>query len=397
MTRKGRGHVTLLRLCALLMLAAAVGRLAVITFLPRAVPAAANWGAIDPDFVFRETERRLVERRGALDDADYARVEAAARLDPIADEPFFFFGLRAVLAGKLADAELLLIEARNRNPRNKLARLALLSLYLRTNRVTQAAPELAAFSRLESRAGRFLVPELLPLARTPESRATLVAAIGDQPLMAELLEQLVRDGADPPTILSLAGRQPAPSDGNLARWQSDLIDRLVEQGEIRSARALWARFVGEDPASLIYDLDFRGLKGPPPFNWSLAGNDVGVAERARGGGLDIEYFGRRSAPLAEQLLLLPPGPYRLEFRAEGDADAQGSRLVARISCRGRTATLGEILIRGLTYTPRTASLDFTVPSGCDAQELGFYGQAGEFPNSQRAKITGLSLRPVGGS
>lgn len=380
----------------LIAFAGVVGWLAVMTFLPRAVPAAAAWGAIDPELTFRAANRRLVEQKGVLSEEDYRRIEAATRREPIADEPFLFFGLRAVTAGNLDGAEQLLAEARDRNPRNKLARLALLSLYLRTNRVPQAGAELSAFSRLEGRASRFLVPELLPLVRDPRTRDAVVGAIGDQPLMAELLERLVQDGIDVDTILTLSRRQPARTDGTFAAWQSALLTRMVEAGQVRPARALWSRFVGTNPDGPVYDPEFRGLRGPPPFNWTLASNDIGAAETARGGGLEIDYFGRRAGPLAEQLLLLAPGRYRLEFRAEGGADAQGSRIVARIACRAGGNALGQIVLQGLTYTPRGAAIDFTVPGGCDAQRLGFYGEAGEFPNPQRAKITGLSLRPAGG-
>ena len=393
--RRGIAPAKMLKLFLLIVAATGVAWLAVATYLPRAYPQLRS--PDDPDLVFRETGKQLLATRGRLDDAAYERLAAAMRRQPLASEPFLFFGMRALGAEDLEGAERLLVEACNRDPRSEMARLALMGLYLRTGRVREGSAEVAALVRVMPRAGELLVPELARLAATPASREAVVEAVGDEPVMADVLGLLVQNDVDPDVVLSLARRQPRREDGSFAPWQQSLLAKLVEQDEVRRAHGLWRRFVGAQGNELLYDADFRGLPGPPPFNWELTASDVGAAEQARGGGgLEIEYFGRKSGPLARQLLLLRPGRYRLEFQVEGSANGQGSQIVLQLTCRDGTSLL-DMPFRGLTYTPRGVGADINVPAGCSSQWLSFAGRAGEFPNSQRARVSGLVLRPAGGS
>ena len=386
----------LAKLTVLVLMAAGAAWLSVRTNLPRAVPQAGWISPGDPKLLFRKAAQELIEQKGTLTEERYDELAAAARRDPIAADPFMYFGMRALAANDMAGGERLLVEARHRNPRNRLSRLALMSLYLRTGRIREGGIELAAFARLVPGSGRVLVPELTRLAGDPTAREAVVAAVGDQPVMEDVLTGLVRSGAEPDLVLRLAARQPRRADGTFAPWQGLLLTRLVDNGEVGRAAALWSRFVGAERRGLVYDPEFRGQPGPPPFNWDLAASDVGAAERARGGGLDVEYFGRRAGPLARQLLVLRPGRYRMQFPAEGSGAAQGSRIVLQVTCRGGGAPLLNAPLQGLALTPRTIAHEFTVPAGCDAQWLSFAGQPGEFPNTQRARIGVIALQPVGG-
>ena len=355
-----------------------------------------TWIADDrPARVFSEAGQTLIQNEGRLDDETFARLSAAVQRQPLASEPLFFYGMRALEGEDLEKAERLLLEARARDPRNSYARLALMALYLRTGRVREGSAELAVLARLEPRGNQLLVPQLIRLTNSPEAREALVEAVGDQPIMADVLTKLATDGGDPDTLMSLARRQPARGDGSFAEWQRLLLARLVEGGEERRAYDLWRRFVGGDQNELIYDADFRGRPGAPPFNWELSVNDVGAAERRRDGGLEVEFFGRKSGPLARQLLMLRPGRYRLAFDVEGSANGQGSRIELSIACRSG-ATLATLPFRDVSTTRRRAELDFTVPGGCEGQWLTIGGVAAEFPAIQRLTIPRLSLTAGGG-
>ena len=54
-----------------------------------------------------------------------------------------------------------------------------------------------------------------------------------------------------------------------------------------------------------------------PFNWALTSSTVGLAERQPGGRLHVIFYGQEDGALARQLLVLPPGRYRLSMRLRG--------------------------------------------------------------------------------
>jgi hypothetical protein len=146
----------------------------------------------------------------------------------------------------------------------------------------------------------------------------------------------------------------------------------------------------------LYDSQFRGLPGPPPFNWNLVTSNAGVAERIDMPGLQIEYYGRIDTEFASQLLLLSPGRYRLAFRAQGDAKGEGSRLSWSVACVGKSAPLLQIPIAAITYSPRVLAGEFTVPAGgCPGQWLRLKGAAGEFTDPQSVTISALQIKKAG--
>lgn len=398
MARGRRGAVSLPRLIHIGVLAlggAALAWLVLATYLPRSFPGR-TWIADNRAVsVFAAAGQELLSSEGRLSDDMFARLDDAARREPLAGEPFFFYGMKAVEDDDLAKAERFLLEARGRDQRNSYARLALMALYLRQGRVREGSAELAVLARLEPRGNQLLVPQLVRVTGTPQAREALVEAVGDQPIMADVLAKLVTDGADPDLIVTLARRQPPPADGSFAEWQRLLLARLVEAGEERRAFELWRRFAGGDARELIYDADFRGLPGAPPFNWELTVGDVGAAERGRDGGLEVEYFGRKTGALARQLLMLRPGRYRLSFEVEGSANGQGARIELTVACRGG-ATLATLPFRDVSGGRKRVAVDFAVPGGCDAQWLTIGGQAAEFPNTQRLTIPRLTLAADGG-
>ena len=92
--------------------------------------------------------------------------------------------------------------------------------------------------------------------------------------------------------------------------------RRLFPGAARPGRVWRAASAGS--GELLHDSDFRDAISPPPFNWQLTSSTVGLAERQRGGRLHILFYGDEDGTLASQLLLLPPGAYRLSMRLAGD-------------------------------------------------------------------------------
>lgn len=342
------------------------------------------------------------QRNGTISRARSGPAIQALSRAPLAEEPFVLAGLKARIAGDTGKAERLLTEARDRNPRSRLARLILLDGYLRTNRVDKAMIEISVLAALIPQAGTVLVPELAKMARDPKTRGATVRVLQRDPAMQEaVLSHLASNGSDPDLILSVAGpKAGAGAAGPPPAWQGLLIDSLVKKNKVEQAYRLWRSFaaLNAEAGKGLYDGRFEGLPGVPPFNWKFGVDNAGVAERTKKSSLEVSYYGRLPTELASQLLMLRPGRYRLQFRAEGDATGEGSRLAWTLICHPRKTPLLELPLRKITYSPRLVAGDFTVPaSGCAAQWLRLSGIQGEFPNAQNVTISDVQIRKAGAS
>jgi hypothetical protein len=319
---------------------------------------------------------------------------------PLAEEPFLLEGVATLARGDGKRGEALLEEAKRRNPRNRMARLLLLDRYLRTERPVEAAAELGVLTILVPRTGEVLIPQLAKMVTDPKTAGTLRGALNNNPgLLHAVLSRLASSGTSPDTILSLASEAGPPPPGVDTQWQAILVNNLAQQGQVERAYKLWQEF-GKVPAAEagkgLYDPDLKGLPGSAPFNWRLVAGAEGVAERASGGGMQVGYYGRVDAELAEQLLMLQPGRYRMQFQAEGDAKGESSKIFWSLSCQGSKASLVQLPLTGITYAPRKIAVAFTVPSsGCSAQWLRLAGAAAEFPAEQSVTIRNFRIAKDG--
>jgi hypothetical protein len=129
--------------------------------------------------------------------------------------------------------------------------------------------------------------------------------------------------------------------------------------------------------------------GPPaPFNWSLTSSNVGFAERRGGGGLNVMFHGREDGVLASQLLLLPPGRYRLTVQGAG-LGAHAESLAWTVVCANGNAVIASAT---LPETVRSG-LPLTVGPSCPAQYLRLAGTASDMPQAADATIGAVRLMP----
>jgi hypothetical protein len=335
----------------------------------------------------------FVARGGRVPAAEQRVAIDALKQAPLADEPFLLAGVVALAAHDDAKGERLLTEARRRNPRDRMVRLLLLDRYLRQKRAAEAATEMAVLNRLITGAGTVLTQQLVGMVRDPSTAPQTIPILKTIPeLQAAVLEDLARSDADPNLVLSIGG--PVRPKGPNQQWQSLLLDRMVRQGDIARALEVWKTFSGLAGASVgkgLYDGDFRGLPGPPPFNWTLPIGGAGAAERTKAG-LQVDYYGRDDADMASQLLVLAPGRYRFGFRAQGDASGEGSRLVWTLICHPAGAQLMQLPLLRVASAARRFNAAFVVPStGCVSQTLKLNGVPGDVASAQNVTIAGLSI------
>jgi hypothetical protein len=143
---------------------------------------------------------------------------------------------------------------------------------------------------------------------------------------------------------------------------------------------------------LIYDPSFRGLDAPPPFNWSLTSSTVGLAER-EGGGLHVLFYGQNDGVLARQLLLLPPGSYRLRFTL-GEGGVHPESLSWSIRCDKSVSALSSADI----VATAAGGWSFEVPPDCPAQWLELTARSEDISQQSDVTIGRLKLdRSNGGA
>lgn len=385
----------------LLATAAGAALLALLVIRYSAVNALLQLGpdmaaSVAPDHPRVRLERAFekLQLTGDPDEETGRAALAAFRRAPLSEVPLLIAARRAIDAGDQARADRLVAAASRRNPRSRYALLLQLDQHIRNGRADEAAATMAVLTRSFPDAGPLLTAQLALMAARPETRGAVrdVMAV-DPELRIAVLEQLARRGVDPDTILDLAG--PPRPGGETPRWQQLLLDDLVERGEVARARSVWQRLTGVEPPQVgVYDAGFAGLPGPPPFNWKLETSGDGIAERTSAG-LHAEYYGRGDTTLASQLLVLPPGRYRLSFAAEGRAQAEDGRLAFTVSCQPGPTGL-EVPITGVDTTSKEFSAEFTVPgSGCPGQWLRLQGRVSEFPKDQRVTISRLRIERLG--
>lgn len=385
-------------LCALgaLVIAAAVVRTMLLgILLDRESPAAVILGPDDASAIFQAAEREFQDNGGRIGDATAQRVRAAAMQAPLAGEPFLYAAARSQAAGNLGQAIALLEEAKRREPRLRPARLLLVELDIRAGRARDAVGELAVLNRLMSgELSELLIEELTLVAMDPRSRPDLAIALGNDPLLDQVLSHLVARGQSLDIILSLAGpRMAAYSLSSPPAWQHQLVESRIAAGDYVNALALWRRFNRISLApDQIYNPDFRPSGARPPFGWELKADDSGVADPAQDGSVDVTYFGRRDTELARRMVLLGPGQYRLQLMASSGEEAGGSHLAWRVACATGGAALADLSLDRLGAAPARFAADFSVPqTGCGAQWVKLVGEAGDFPTRRDIRISAFAI------
>ncbi len=394
--------MAVLAVAGAIFLAWTIVRVSAANALVKANPyAAAALMGDDPRIAIAIAMREFTTRGGLVSAPVKSRAFAAARQAPLAEEPFLLSAVDAIARKDRGRGEQLLLAARRRDPRASMVRLLLLDAYLRQDRIPEAAQEISALSGVAPKAGGLLMGELARLAETPETTASLEAALRKNPRFRnDLLQHLASKNADPDLILRLARNiPPLPGATGPAPWQGQLVTSLADRGEIQRAYELWRTFFAPrapEKKAGVYDPGLRKLPGGAPFGWHFPPSPAGLAELARPGSMQVDYYGRDGADLAAQLLMLAPGSYRLAVRAEGDAEGEGSKLSWKLQCQSSKAEIADLTLRKLTYAPRVTAVNFTVPaSGCSAQWLRLIGSAGEFPKGQNATISAVQISAAG--
>lgn len=278
---------------------------------------------------------------------------------------------------------------------------------LRGARFDSAVVDLDALLRSEPD----LEPRLLPVIAALLTQPTAASVWADHlfsgssggaqpPWRDAVLTDLALKSADKASIATLFAelRRRRSPVSNLQ--MSALLTRMVGDGDFQEAKRLWqAQLPPGTKIGTPYDGSFGNMPGAPPFNWRIFTLDSGEARIDRtvssGSVLSASYPANQTPAIAEQLLVLAPGAYRLAGRWRVTQSATGAALVWTLSCAKTGASAGEWR-HGVDAESGWTLFDaaFLVPPDCPAQWLRLSGRAGDGFGDVGVAFTQLSIAPA---
>lgn len=307
------------------------------------------------------------------------QVERGSRKAPLAVEPLLVDAAARLAAGDRILSEKLLLAAVRRDARQPAARFLLADLYVRQGRVDDALTQIIALDRRLGGVSTSFAPALASFLEQPGSVSRVAPILRRNPALRDaVLAQVAENAAATGTILALAGPGDAPQP-----WFAAVFERLLRAGDIRTARDLSARAESESSGLALSPWK----PGPPtgPLGWRFPATNGGAAEPVAGRSLRLVYYGRAETVLAEHLLLLEPGRYRLSQHLKGSVSP--GMFEWRLACLNGSRAVSTIPIG----VAGTGGGEFLVLRGCSAQRLQLAAQPGDFARTTSLELSGVTL------
>lgn len=378
---------------ALLLAVQVVRNAAVAALAPLRPASAARFWAGHPSV---EIARGLAEigtasrERRRIDPHVFRMFEDAAAKSPLSPEPFLVRGVRAQTAGNAEAAKAAFLAAQWRDPRSMPAAYFLAGYYLRSGPLLKGLKQVTILARLSPNGAGAAAPFVAAYAKDRSNWPEMRALFRSQPALEnDVLTALARDAGNAEAILALADVGHRTPESN---WLPILLSNLVASGDYARARAIWSSVGagGAGDGGLVFDPGFSIPEPPPPFNWSFGSSDVGLAERQRGKKLHVIFYGNVDGALASQLVLLPPGRYRLQMQLAGSS-AHPELLRWSVRCEKSNEPIADIAINEAAVHGWT----FEIPANCPAQRLELIGRSADIAQQAEARITDLKLTRSG--
>lgn len=337
--------------------------------------------------------QRRVAVTGEVDAPARALLRAALVRAPLLAEPLALAARDAAARADTARAERLMLAARARDPRLLPVRMWLLDRYARTGRLDAALMEAGVVARIAPGTQPQLIDMMGVLATQPAGQAALTRALARQPAWRTAFFLTVSRGLSNPAILLAMQRAAPPPDGNAASAERRAVyEAMIATGDGARARADWARRLPGGAGAMgtiVYDGGFAGLPGEAPFNWSLTDARGGVARRVAGG-LALEASGARPVMLADQVVVLAPGRYRLSATARRTGAANDSALEVQLQCID-SGDMARMTIDAMGARPIGRALSLAIGDACPVARVRLVAQPGDTGAALRALVSSVAI------
>jgi hypothetical protein len=342
---------------------------------------AVMWSPIDGDSRLADANERVGE---ALTDSEIRqavdRSTGALRAAPASAIGLRILGQAYLLSGERDKAESLMLLAGKRNVRDADVQLWLFRDGLQARRYGDAYTRADLLMRRHGEMNQTIYPTLVAGFQDPAARAALLALMRRGPSWRE--DFFNAAAADPSGITqwllaNLAASPHPPTEREVGL----VVQALAAQGKWSQVRSLWGQFGPRDGA-LLTDGDFEKPPREPPFGWTFLDSDGAVAaierlENGRGRGLFTQFPSGRKSGLAEALVVLPPGRYRMSGRGKVDQLPSGALFQWSVACSDNSQVLFQFAFTS-TGDWRKFEGEFETPAaGCEAQSVRLLGNGGQ--------------------
>lgn len=249
-------------------------------------------------------------------------------------------------------------------------------------RVSRSAPDL-------------LYPVLSDALAEPAVQAGLVRLLAKNPPWGYSFVNFASANAAPAPAIrffkGLARASVTVTDEPRAR----IIDRLLAQQKPQEA---WDYYVGTrraiDPRVSRDPTFSNDAAIPTAFDWINVNNDIGIATTLQPGVFDFSAPASVGGVLLRQMLLLPPGTYRMVGRSSGIDQAADSQPYWRLRCGDDDQGAGRVAVPNSAQNKGLFSGVFVVHAGCPVQALELVAQPSEAVGGLSGQITRAQLTPL---
>ena len=322
-----------------------------------------------------------LRRPGGDLDAAAGWASQALRASPLDARALFLLGAVADRKGETKKADELMRAAGARSWRNLAVQLWLFEHDVGRQDYAAALAHADAMFRVEPKLLGPIFPALAAFTTDPVALKLLAGFLASDPpwrsWFVQSLAQSLYDKAHLDQVYSmLAGSKSPPKKAELRAY----LNRLVKDGRYEFAYRKWRESMVHPPGAtndFLFNGNFALRADGLPFNWSIAtrpGADVRIVPTGRGKerALRVQFSGARvQFANVRQLLLLPPGRYRLTGWVKAEHLRTSRGLWWHVSCvGGSAATLAQTDLVSGNVPWREFAVDFEVPGqGCTAQRL----------------------------
>jgi hypothetical protein len=349
--------------------------------LADSAPAAAlRWAPRLPVALDQRAQKELKTPGGDIDAAqDWA--QQALRGRPLDDLSPFLLGIVAERKGNAARAKALIAAAGARTRRNLGTQLWLFEHAFIARDYADALPHADAMFRVEPRLITPVFPTIAAFTTDPRGLEALADFLTTDPpwrqWVVQSLANRLYDKSHLDRLYSILSDSRSPPTMDELR---SYFTRLIKDGRYDVAYRKWRASLPAPQQSddrLPYNGDFKAPIDDIPFNWvirPIAGAQIGIVapDDAKGKALRVQFSGARVIfQNVSQLVLLPPGRYRLSGRVKTGNLKTSRGLWWHIFCASGThANLVHTDLVSGNVSWRSFQADFEVPAeGCRVQQL----------------------------
>lgn len=395
--RPGTGAGTWLRNVAVVIAAALFAFLAVVSaalsLAEKQVFGPALVLAPRSNPVFVPAALRQLESASMPSAAVIARLRGALASAPLDYRAMFGLGAAADKAGNERLGAALVARAFAYDPRSPQVRSWLLERDLARDDFPSALGHIDRLLVLAPQLRTQMLAALALLAQEPGTETSIRPMLAPRPVwFPNFFEALVAQEADPRLMRTLM--DPISTADPYA--QRLYLERLIATGAHEEARSAWLALLprGQRPSGPVSDPTFLLKAGLEPFAWRYPAHDQGSVELVPGGGMRAFYLSNAPAQLAEQMLVLRPGRYRLELTGHVLPEVPASKLDWRLRCSSG-AEVAEAALP-LSPTPKDVYVAFEIGgAACPTQRLSLEGVPGDAVQSLTAATTRIAIRSLG--